>query len=165
MSIVLFLSAKRIFKIKTKITEFEPVCTSSWHGPGTRHIVFDSVFVLGLIAAETSLVSASPFPKIHQHSSQLGIVVDIHLCLEKNSNQVWQNKWNPTVGYASMEKNLEIKCCLQSSLERWINSVSLWTILIQGTVCVSLDFKRELERRPFSVLYVAVNAAALSLKG
>lgn len=162
MFIVFFLSAKRIFKIKTKITEFDPVWTSGWHSRGTRHIMFDNIFVLALIAAEMSLVFASPFLKIHQHSSQSGIVVNIHLCLEKNSNQVWQTKQNVTIGYASLENDLDLKCCLQSSLERWINFVLIWTIFIHGTVHVSLDIKRELEG---TVLYTALSAAALSLKG
>lgn len=68
---------------------FDPVWTSSWHGPGPKHImIFDSVFVLALIAGEVSLVFALPFQKTHQHPLRLGIVVEIHLCLEKNSNQV-----------------------------------------------------------------------------
>ena len=48
---------------------FDPVWTSGWCGPGTKHIVlFDSVFVLALIAGEFYLVFALPFPEIHHHS-------------------------------------------------------------------------------------------------
>lgn len=67
---------------------FDPVQTSGWRGSGTKHIVFFGAFFVLALIAEVLLVFALPFPKVHQHSLQLGIIVEIHLCLEKNGNQV-----------------------------------------------------------------------------
>lgn len=51
---------------------------------------FDSVFVL--VLREVSFIFALPFQKIHQHSLQQGIFVEINHCLEKQGNQVYLNK-------------------------------------------------------------------------
>lgn len=51
---------------------------------------FDHVFAL--VLREVSLVFALPFQKIHQHSPQLGILVEIDHCLEKKGNRFYFNK-------------------------------------------------------------------------